>query len=252
VWSRNGVNSCQAFSQPHDRAAALAPVHGQLAERGPCRAALRGSEPGHIRATARDRAFWRLFAVSAVSLLGSRVSIVAMPLVAITMLHTSAAEVGALTAAGTGASLLAGLPAGAWIDRMRKRRVLMAADFGRAAVMLSIPLAWQLGQLTIGQLYVVAFAQVALQAAMLCSSRSANTNRIPSDLYAQPVPARGPRAGSASRISSTVTAGRRKLTVSARMAAAAPTAWMRYPAIAGATTVAPDSTASSRALPATS
>lgn len=110
--------------------------------------------PGEVL---RNRGFRKLFISSAVSLIGSRVTTVALPLVAITMLNASAAEVGTLTAAGTVAFLLAGLPAGAWIDRMRKRRVLIAADCSRAAVILTIPVAWWLGALTIGQLYVVAF-----------------------------------------------------------------------------------------------
>ena len=105
----------------------------------------------------RDGGFRRLFVGSAMSLIGSRVTVVALPLVAITLLNASAVEVGALTAAGTVAFLLIGLPAGAWIDRMRKQRVLVAADLGRAAVILSIPVAGWLGVLTVGQLYVVAF-----------------------------------------------------------------------------------------------
>jgi len=51
--------------------------------------------------------------------------------------------------------LLVGLPAGAWVDRLRKRHVLIAADAGRALLLASIPAAWWLSVLTMAQLYVV-------------------------------------------------------------------------------------------------
>ncbi|MCX5197099.1 MFS transporter [Streptomyces sp. NBC_00249] len=64
-------------------------------------------------------------------------------------------QVGLLTALSTVAFLLIGLPCGAWVDRMRRRPVMIAADLLRAALLLSVPAAWLLGVLTIGQLYGV-------------------------------------------------------------------------------------------------
>jgi MFS family permease len=98
----------------------------------------------------------KLWAGQSVSRLGTEVSRLALPLVAIDVLHATTFEVGALTAMETLPFLLVGLPAGAWVDRMRRRRVLIAADVARCAALASIPLASALGHLTIGQLYVVA------------------------------------------------------------------------------------------------
>jgi hypothetical protein len=53
---------------------------------------------------------------------------------------------------GTLAFLLIGLPAGAWVDRMRHRRVLIVADLARTVLFASVPLAWWLDALTLGQL----------------------------------------------------------------------------------------------------
>jgi len=100
--------------------------------------------------------FRRLWIGETVSQFGTMVSQLALPLVAILMVHASTFEVGLLTAFETAAFLVVGLPAGAWVDRMRFRWVLILNDLIRAAVLGSIPLAQLMGVLTIGQLYVVA------------------------------------------------------------------------------------------------
>jgi MFS family permease len=100
--------------------------------------------------------FRRLWIGETVSQFGTMVSQLALPLVAILVVHASTFEVGLLTALETAAFLVVGLPAGAWVDRMRYRRVLIVNDVVRAAALGSIPLAQLLGVLTIGQLLVVA------------------------------------------------------------------------------------------------
>ncbi|MEV0824361.1 MFS transporter [Nonomuraea rubra] len=97
-----------------------------------------------------------LFLAGAVSQLGSQISYVALPLLAVTALGAGAGEVGLLAALGTLTVLLLGLPAGAWVDRVRRRPVMIATDLLRAAVLLSVPLAWWGGWLSMGHLYVVA------------------------------------------------------------------------------------------------
>jgi MFS family permease len=104
----------------------------------------------------RHRAFGLLWAGQSVSRLGSQVSILAVPLVAIDSLHATTFQVGVLTAMETLPFLLVGLVAGAWVDRLRRRPVLIAADVGRAVVLATIPAAWGLGILTMAQLYAVA------------------------------------------------------------------------------------------------
>ena len=76
---------------------------------------------------------------------------------AITALDASAFQVGLLGTVEFAPFVLVGLPAGVWVDRLRRRPVLIAGDLGRAAALLSIPVAYQLDALTIGQLYAVGF-----------------------------------------------------------------------------------------------
>jgi MFS family permease len=106
----------------------------------------------------RSPDFLKLWTGETVSLLGSQVSLLAIPLAAISILHASNFQVGLLTSAETVPFLLVGLPAGVWVDRWRRRPVLITADVGRAIFLGSIPLAYALGWLTIWQLYAVAFS----------------------------------------------------------------------------------------------
>ena len=101
------------------------------------------------------RDFRRLWAGQSVSELGSQVSFLAVPLVAVITLHATTLEVGLLTASSTAAFLLVGLPAGAIVDRLRRRSVLIWADIGRALTFGSVPVAAAFGVLTIGQLFAV-------------------------------------------------------------------------------------------------
>ncbi|HEV2369223.1 MAG TPA: MFS transporter, partial [Acidimicrobiales bacterium] len=105
----------------------------------------------------RHRDFRLLWAGETVSELGSQVSLVAIPLVAVRTLHASAFQVGVLTSLSTAAFLLVGLPAGAWVDRLSRRRVMIGADVGRLAALGSVPIAYEVGHLGLPQLYAVAF-----------------------------------------------------------------------------------------------
>lgn len=100
--------------------------------------------------------FRRLWIGETVSQFGSQISQLALPLIAILSVHATTFQVGLLTTLESLAFLLIGLPAGAWVDRMRFRIVLVVNDLVRAAALGSIPLAQLLGVLSIGQLYAVA------------------------------------------------------------------------------------------------
>lgn len=113
-------------------------------------------------ATAPDhRGLWRepgfpaFWLGQGLSQLGAQFAAIAMPIVAVTMLHATDAQMGLLHAAETAAFLLVGLPAGAWLDRMRKRRVMIAADLVRVVAVATIPLLWIAGMLEIWHLFVV-------------------------------------------------------------------------------------------------
>ncbi len=102
--------------------------------------------------------FRRFFAAQATSLFGDQVSLIALPLVAVLVLDANASQMGLLFAAELSPHLLFALHAGAWVDRRgRRRKTMIAADGGRAALLATIPLAAALGALTLGHLYVVAF-----------------------------------------------------------------------------------------------
>jgi MFS family permease len=103
----------------------------------------------------RSRDFRTLFTATAFSQLGTNIGYVAVPLIAVSALDASAGEVGLLATLSTVAFLLIGLPAGAWVDRMRHRRVLITADLVRAGLFASVPSAWALDALTLEHLYTV-------------------------------------------------------------------------------------------------
>jgi MFS family permease len=105
----------------------------------------------------RHADFMKLWTAETISQLGSQVSLLALPLVAITVLDASAFQVGLLGTVEFAPFVLVGLPAGVWVDRLRRRPVLVAGDLGRALALASIPLAYELGVLSIGQLYAVGF-----------------------------------------------------------------------------------------------
>ncbi len=103
----------------------------------------------------RNRSFVRVWAAATVSIFGSLITRIALPLVAILVLGSGALEVAVLRGLDLGATLVFGLVAGAWVDRLRRRPVLIWADLGRAALLGSVPIAFALGVLGFPQLLVV-------------------------------------------------------------------------------------------------
>ncbi|RRR96923.1 MFS transporter [Glycomyces terrestris] len=104
----------------------------------------------------RDHDFRDLFLSTTVAQVGYQITSLALPLAAVIALDVSEFEVGVLSSMTMIAFLLIGLPAGAWVDRMRRRRVLIVSDVVRAAVLFTVPVAWWTDTLTIWQLYAVA------------------------------------------------------------------------------------------------
>jgi len=100
--------------------------------------------------------FALLWTGQTISELGSHITGTGLPLVANLVLGATAVQMGLLTAAGMFPVLLIGLLAGVWVDRLRRRSILIVADLSRALLLLSIPVAAVLGWLGMGQLYVVA------------------------------------------------------------------------------------------------
>ena len=104
----------------------------------------------------RHHDFRQLFLGDSVSQLGTQLSLLALPVLAVRVLHADEFEMGLLATFEYLAFLVIGLPAGAWVDRWRKQRVLVGGDLVRALALASLPLAWALDVLTLAQMFVVA------------------------------------------------------------------------------------------------
>jgi MFS family permease len=100
--------------------------------------------------------FLKLWTGQTISVFGSGITGNALPLAALLTLGASSLQMGLLSAAGSAPVLLVGLVAGVWVDRLRRRPLLIAADLGRALLLGSIPVAALLGQLRLEHLFVVA------------------------------------------------------------------------------------------------
>jgi MFS family permease len=103
----------------------------------------------------QNSAFVRVWSAATISIFGSLVTRIALPLAAILVLGAGAFEVAVLRSLELGATLLVGLVAGAWVDRLRRRPVLIWADLGRAVLLASVPVAFAFGVLTFWQLLAV-------------------------------------------------------------------------------------------------
>ena len=112
---------------------------------------------GPSRSLLRHPDFLKLWTAETVSVFGSAVTQLALPLIAATVLKVSAFEFGLLTTIQFLPFILLSLPAGVWVDRLRRRPILIAADLGRAITIASIPVAFAFDALTIWQLYAVGF-----------------------------------------------------------------------------------------------
>jgi MFS family permease len=102
--------------------------------------------------------FLKLWSAETISQVGSQVTGLALPLVAIITLDVSAFEVALLGVIEFAPFILISLPAGVWVDRLPRRPILIAGDLGRAVLLATIPIAYAADALTIWQLYIVGFA----------------------------------------------------------------------------------------------
>jgi MFS family permease len=104
----------------------------------------------------RHRDFLFLWAGQSISEVGSAVTLVALPLVAVVVLNATTFQVGLLSAAGTACFLLVALPAGLVVDRVPKRQLMIVCDAARMLILGSVVIAAAAGVLTMGQLFAVA------------------------------------------------------------------------------------------------
>lgn len=112
--------------------------------------------PAPVTSVLKQRDFRRLLYSGSAESVGDDVLRSLLPIVAVSVLGVGALQVSILTALSLSAFLILGIPAGVWVDRMRKQRVLIGADLFRALVVASVPVAYLLGFLSIWQIFVVA------------------------------------------------------------------------------------------------
>ena len=112
---------------------------------------------GPRRSLLRHPDFLKLWTAETVSVFGSQISALAIPLLAVLTLKVSPFDVALLGTIEMLPFILFTLPAGAWVDRLRRRPIMITGDLGRAVALATIPLAYAFGALTIWQLYVVGF-----------------------------------------------------------------------------------------------
>jgi MFS family permease len=103
----------------------------------------------------RHADFLRLWAAQAISAFGSRITRTALPIIAVTTLDQPEAMIGLLAALQLAPGVVLAMMAGGFVDRSRKRRILVAADLIRAALVASLTLAWALGALSMVQVVLV-------------------------------------------------------------------------------------------------
>ncbi len=137
-----------------------------------------------IPATLRETEFRRFWTGQSISVFGDQVTALALPIVAVLVLHADAASMGLLTAVGLLPHLLFSLPAGVLLDRVhRRRRLMIAADLGRALLIATIPIAYATDTLTLAQLFIVAFLVGTLSVAFDISWSTVFVSVVRRDQY---------------------------------------------------------------------
>ncbi len=135
----------------------------------------------------RDEGLWshpdfrQVWAAHTISQFGTQITFLALPLLAIGELGAGPVEVALLGTLEFLPYLVIGLPAGVWIDRMRRRPIMIAADIARATVLISVPVAWLTGLLSMPQLYAVSLLTGLISVFFDIASQSYLPSLIPAE-----------------------------------------------------------------------
>ena len=133
-----------------------------------------------------DLPFRRFWAAQTISFFGDQINWIALPLVAVLALDAGPGQMGLLAAVGTLPNLLFSLHAGALVDRRgRRRETMIWADWGRAALLATVPVAYWLDVLTMAHLYVVAFLTGTLTVAFFVCINVLFTTLVPREQYVE-------------------------------------------------------------------
>jgi len=124
----------------------------------------------------RDAVYRRLWLSVLISSVGGQVTLLALPLTAALLLQATPTQMGVLTAIETLPFVLFSLPAGVWLDRVRKLPVYIVGELTIALAVASVPLVWWLGALNMTWLYAVGFALGAVATTAGSAESSAPTS----------------------------------------------------------------------------
>ena len=116
--------------------------------------------------------FMRLWLGGTVSGFGTQITFLALPLTAVLVLDATPLQMGILASAGSAPSLIFGLGVGVWVDRRKKRPIMIAPDYGRALLLLAVPIAAAFQGLRIEFLYAIALGVGMLGLLFSVASRS--------------------------------------------------------------------------------
>src|SRR5919199_4724479 len=152
-----------------------------MAMETPAGARSQSSTPVPLR---RNREFQLLWSGLAVSIIGSRVSMTAYPLLVLSLTH-SPRDAGLVGFCATIPYVLVQLPAGAIVDRVNRKRLMIACDVGRALALASLVVALAAGVLSLAQVIIVSF----LQGTLFVFFTLAETAAIPVVVPAEQLPA---------------------------------------------------------------
>jgi MFS family permease len=129
----------------------------------------------------RNGDFLKLWIGATVSLFGDQITDLAVPVLALVLLHVSAGQLGLLTAAEAAPILVVGLLAGVWVDRFHRRFIMVSADIGRAFLLVLVPIAAWLGILTFWLLVVVGFGAGVLSVFFSVANQSFLPTLLPQE-----------------------------------------------------------------------
>jgi MFS family permease len=127
----------------------------------------------------RDSTYRRLWSSILISSFGGQVTLLALPLTAAVLLRASPTQMGLLTAMEVAPFVLLSLPAGVWLDRVRKLPVYVVGELSIACAVATVPVAWWLGWLSIGWLYAVGFVIGAVNTAAGSAAQIVLTQIVP-------------------------------------------------------------------------
>ncbi|MEU2776819.1 MFS transporter [Streptomyces sp. NPDC007162] len=127
------------------------------------------------------RRFGWLWAAYSVSALGTYLAFDAFSVIAVVALHAGSAEVALLAASGPAVGALAAVPLGPWVEFRRKRPVMMAMDLVRCGALLTVPAAYALGLLGLGQMLLVSVVTAAADITFNAASGAFLKGLVPAD-----------------------------------------------------------------------